>query len=99
MSGGKPWPASRIKTLLLASPNLLAIRAPEIPDPTIRASNSSIFSARISRPLPLDKVVERQRFIRPVTEAQFAVTHGVRLCDAPSQTLRIGSGRDDFRVK
>src|ERR1700751_2959748 len=99
MSGGKPWPASRIKTLLLASPNLLAIRTPETPEPTIRASNSSTFSSRMSPPLPLDEVVERQRFIRPVTEAQFAVAHGMRLCDAPGPSLRIGSWRDDFGVK
>src|SRR6516164_5468996 len=99
MSGGKPWPASSIKTLLLASPNFLAIRTPEIPEPTIKASNSSIFSARISRPLRLDEVVERQRFIRPITEARFAVAHGMRLCDAPGPSLRIGSRRDDFGVK
>src|ERR1700722_6548645 len=96
MSGGKPWPASRIKTLLLASPNLLAIRTPEMPEPTIKVSNSSVFSARMSCPLRLDEVVQRQRFIRPITEAQFAVAHGMRLCDAPGPCLRIGSWRDNL---
>src|ERR1700730_12149513 len=47
-------------------------------------------------PLCLDQGIKRQRRVRPMAEAEVAVTHGMRLGDAPGPSLRIGGIRDDL---